>query len=1235
VAITEDASTPAIIQQTGSGVSTTASFSPPSSSLLVALVSGGWGNTALMTAAVTDSTGGTWTAAATAAGTNTGLRGIAAVFYRYLPTAPGAMTVSATFTGLQGGRELAVRVLNGAASSQAGAGAGSQVNGTATTAGTVSVTTTVAGSVVYGIADNPNANNAYTPNAATSVLTGTPTGVFADATDSIRLVAWKATNVTVTPGATTLGGTWTAAANSNIAAFEVIPQTVTVFQGAVSLPSIAALSINATVSGPPKVTMASVATFSVIPFVPPPPAFPTIPRVIVVELFVNGGWVDISSDVYVRNSIVIKRGRADEQSRSAPSSCQLTIDNRSGNYSPRNPMGLYYGSLGRNTPIRVSVRLATDTFTRSTASGWGASDTGYAYTLVGGTGSTNGSQAVLSFPGAGTRTGIMSMLSLQDVDVSAFGTLPFDLPTGNNIIPVLVRFRYHSATDHVFAWARVETTGAVTAGITGGTGTPIIAPATTVPGLTFSAAAGLNIRAQAEGQTFRVKVWAGNAPEPYAWTSTGNSTVNMTAGLVGLGASVSSGVTNTLPIVVTLDNLVIRVPRFTGEVSSWPQRWDLSGNDVYVPIEGAGIKRRLVQQAPLRSPLRRFHDQLALPPAAYWPCEDLKSSLIFAPVVGQIPLVPTFVISDPVTPSNLNDRWVSFGNYSAYPGSSPLPTLPVRSSTVVTSGIFSPWITQGDAIGGIFLPPTVPTGQTMFRFLMTITKDQSAESSNNINIGNISVVQPVGPSASVQVTYHTGGFIGVRAFTSAGTQLYDSGAISFGGDIRDRDLLYSFQLTQSGANTLYTLSLLEVGATFWRNFSGTIPNLAISYVYAVDLNVSSGLTEFHCGHVSVRLENVGTTTGEIYGPLNAWSGPYQEAAGTRFSRLCTEETVPLYYRGDLTQTTVMGPQGSGAVTGGTSNSASLTQISGTQTLLDLLYEIEDADLGMLYEPRGDSGLEYRTRRDLYSQSPTLSLDYSQGQVAPPLEPVDDDQRTRNNIVVSQPSGQSAEAELIAGSMSSLDPSHGGVGNYNAQYTINATVDALADTATFLLSLGTVDEARYPSITVNLANPNTATAALEPSVLAVNMGDLIAITNPKTGVTFDTIRQVVQGYTETLDVFQHTITFNTSPETPYRLAQVSATPAYKVDTSTSTLASGYSTTAVSVSVNNVNEPWTTDPAQMPIPIVIAGELINVTAVSGTGSPQTFTVTRSVNGVVKPQLAGASVQIARAQRPFIAF
>ena len=46
----------------------------------------------------------------------------------------------------------------------------------------------------------------------------------------------------------------------------------------------------------------------------------------------------------------------------------------------------------------------------------------------------------------------------------------------------------------------------------------------------------------------------------------------------------------------------------------------------------------------------------------------------------------------------------------------------------------------------------------------------------------------------------------------------------------------------------------------------------------------------------------------------------------------------------------------------------------------------------------------------------------------------------------------------------------------------------------------------------------------------------------------------------------------------------------------------------------------------INVMVAGEEIEITGISGASSPQTFTVTRSVNGVVKSQSSGAAVVLA---------
>ena len=73
-----------------------------------------------------------------------------------------------------------------------------------------------------------------------------------------------------------------------------------------------------------------------------------------VELFLAGAWTDVSAFVYYKNRVMHTRGNPDETSQIQPQTATFTINNRDGRFSPRNPLGPYYGQIGRNTPIRVS-----------------------------------------------------------------------------------------------------------------------------------------------------------------------------------------------------------------------------------------------------------------------------------------------------------------------------------------------------------------------------------------------------------------------------------------------------------------------------------------------------------------------------------------------------------------------------------------------------------------------------------------------------------------------------------------------------------------------------------------------------------------------------------------------------------------------------------------------------------------------------------------------------------------
>lgn len=86
---------------------------------------------------------------------------------------------------------------------------------------------------------------------------------------------------------------------------------------------------------------------------------------------------------------------------------------------------------------------------------------------------------------------------------------------------------------------------------------------------------------------------------------------------------------------------------------------------------------------------------------------------------------------------------------------------------------------------------------------------------------------------------------------------------------------------------------------------------------------------------------------------------------------------------------------------------------------------------------------------------------------------------------------------------------------------------------------------------------------------------------------------------------------------------------KAGTDGSELAAGVDADDATLSVTVTAGPrWTTDPSEMPILIDVGGEHMSVTAISGTSSPQTFTIgARSVNGVVMAHTAGTAVSLAR--------
>lgn len=697
-----------------------------------------------------------------------------------------------------------------------------------------------------------------------------------------------------------------------------------------------------------------------------PAAFPDVPLDVLVELQIDGVWTDITEDVYLRDEITISRGRADEGPRADPAEVSLTLDNRSGKYSARNPLSPLYGKIGRNTPIRITAR----------------------------------------------------------------------------------------------------------------------------------------------GED---------------WSSS----------------------------------------RFAGEVASWPPKWDVSGEDRYVPITAAGILRRLGQgQKALRSALYRSIAGTA-PYTAWWPMEDGPGATQAASgYPGQAParLVGDAKMTD--TPAGGVAGGVEISETGRVIAGVPGGTaewiicfwldLPINVAAEDVTP-FVQWRTPG-ALKGVSWDIVTAGGLNGVMLLEAIDQD------NNIiwsTPGSIDI-RGRGPVQIVVAAYQDGGIVQVRSYVN-GVQDIVAG---IGAD-------RAAPVTAIGLNA-WTLA----GDT---RYTGVTSHLLVA-PYA-------------------RLA-------ELLGHAAAGAGYVGERAADRIMRICAEEGIPVIVTGDPAESAEMGPQQ-------------------PRTPLELLEECAVADDGTLGEQRDAIGLQYRTRTEDYNTVPAVVLDYAAGDIAPPLEPIEDDQAVRNDITATRTGGSSAQVVIEEGPLS-IQPPPDGVGRYDEGVTVNvATDEQLLDVAGWRAHMGTWDEARFPTVPIDLA----AAPHLIPDMIELDARTHVQLVNLPDEVPPGPVNLLVDGYTEVIGDFDWDITLNASPAGPWTVGVIEDEVLGHVDTDGSELAAAAAAADTVLSVAVTDGPlWTLDPADLPFDVVLGGEVVTVTAIAGAASPQTMTVVRSVNGVTKSHDAGTDIRLA---------
>jgi hypothetical protein len=896
-----------------------------------------------------------------------------------------------------------------------------------------------------------------------------------------------------------------------------------------------------------------------------------------IELFYSGAWQDITSYVYDRDPIVITRSQRPEGSAADPGALTLTINNRDGRFSPRNPTSPLYRLIGRNTPIRVtiagSVRFVGEV--TSWPQRWDVKQSDVWVPLE--------AAGIRRRAGASTAQPLQSAIRRWYLglggDIQLIGYWPLeDTSQAGSAIPGASLIPY-AGGDVAPGW-----------GADMGPGGSAPLPAWPVVD-EFGWAAGGRVNARVAGPwsvrcITRVPSGAG-AATLMQWRTTGGSHTEWSVGVTDTGvvrvtASPSEGSALTFDSLATVDDgewhsLAVNVSDNDSGVVLDIEVDDTVRAIPATTIEGAGNPTEVRPRPQYVDSTDQ--DPIGLGHAAVLAIE-LPSGVLFPlhllpPIDGFSGEQAVARIARLAGESRIN---VDLGGQTV--GSDAFTRTETGGWGAADPG--GEWDTIGLASD----------------FSVDGSEGHIAESTEDE--GRFAVLS--GDVANVDATV----------------------AMTFGSDARgdgkivarfvDEDNHYGFTLDSPGVEAPDLRIGRLVGGTFTtlvrHPFTTTVGQKYV--VRAVALGDFLAAKVWEDGNPEpagwmVTAHDTSHTTGQV--GCAAFSYDAGDALDVAFDDFAAI---------DVGESTRLGPQ----------------QIA---TLDDNLQQAADADHGLLGESRGALGYAYRSRRSLYGQA-AVGVDYDGGEVAPPWHPEEDDQQVANRVTVERIGGSSITAELDNGALSTQDPPNG-VGIYPRSVRLNVESDLqLPDHASWLLTLGTWDEARYPQLTVDLRRLAEVAqdTDLRDAVLALDFGDRVDVLNPPEWLPPDTVRLLILGSAETATLDEHKITFNCAPYGPYVVGERAdgapgqADPVRR-DTAGSELASQFvAGTGTTMSVAVTQGPlWASSGAanlDLPLLVECGGAALKVTAIAGTSSPQTFTVDATVvNGVEKTIAAGTPVRL----------
>jgi len=932
---------------------------------------------------------------------------------------------------------------------------------------------------------------------------------------------------------------------------------------------------------------------------------------LVTEFLISGGWTDATTDRFIEDgrTLEISRGRRDWSERVIASRCGQAFANHDGKYSNRKATSPLYGKLGRYTRMRHRLRWVYDPFdARTVAGGWGSADplgvgTGQAWTTSGGAAgdySVGGGVGVHTHPTANVSHNTLLVAPALISDVQAVVNISA-LATGG-IVTVGIGMG-QDQDNHYRAMLDLTTGGAVQLEIikrVGGVTTQVAAPGTVG---TYAAGTRWVVRLQRySGGLWRAAAYreSDNLSQVATWQRVARDVPTISFTTVVARSTRDAANTNA-GLEVRYDNVEVNNHRFHGETAASAPEWVLGSTDtgrgkVLAPFTAAGILERLTTGTPAAYSAIQRTAMLAEGAVALWPLEDASGSTTFASGLADNTAAGT--VSAFAAPGTVT----AAGASGIFPGAATAPTIAAGGQL----DFVVPNYTETGACSALipfYIPSTTNAGlQIQVRYWSGAVMDLT--------------ILPTGSGVLI-TSLRTDLSINDPGYTT----YWSDSEIGSLADLVGRPVLCSVVMTNSGSGEI---DFYSTSGTLLRSLTGSGSASAYGKVRSVRIMGVTGGSSDLCavGAVQVYNRNAATAGGGAYfastavAAAKAMGGHNSETAWTRINRVGVEDGIATWLMD-------------------TADASKRVGVQPVASTAEIMFRAAEVDQGILYEPRDAVGLSFRPLNTLFDQTAALTLDFDGGHVAEPFLPTEDGMTLLNDSTATMDGGTSARVVVKDGPLGTQ-----AIGTKNEGKAWNA-VDAggLAGIAGWRTRLGTFDESRWPSLRVNLAAPDVSgSAALVGQVAAVDLGDVVTVTDLPSWLPPDDVPELVQGSVESFgDGTEWEITWNAIPANAYRVYQYGLTDAdtnplvgrYGPDPGSAFLFTGITETGTTL-VLAANPPFdmaANTYTPVPVRILMEGEEIWLTGTpSGPTSPQTFTgCTRSVNGVVKLHNAGATYEL----------